>query len=129
MFSWKLVCTKIHDGQFAKVVLLAWRMVARVWYDPDDRDGHAGLIRFADCHRIVDLFADWNLPREKSLRRQFIDNHHARLVDEVLGGESSSAHERHLEHAKMIVRSDGHRGARCLSRRIRRRPSDVKGTV
>src|SRR5438477_10011180 len=129
MFSWKLVCTKIHDGQFAKVVLLAWRMVARVWYDPDDRDGHAGLIRFADCHRIVDLFADRILPREKSLRRQFIDNCHARLVGDVLGGESSSAHDRHLEHAKIIWRNDVHLADRFLSRWIGRRPSDMKGTV
>src|SRR5438309_11624856 len=104
-------------------------MVARVWYDPDDRDGRAGLIRFSDCHRIVDVFADWIMPREKSLRRQFIDNHHARLVDDVLGGESSSAHDRHREHAKIIGRNDVHLADRFLPRWIRQRPNDMKGTV
>src|ERR1700748_3526197 len=129
MFSWKLVCTKIHDGQFAKVVLLAWRVVACVRYHPDDRDRHAGLIRFTDCHRIVDLFADWILSWEKSLRRQFIDNHHAWPVVDVLGGESSSAHDRHLEHAKIIGRNDVHLADRFLSKCIGWRASDMKGTV
>src|SRR5580704_3394581 len=90
MFGWKLSRGKIHHRQFTKIVLLAWRMEPCVRHHPDDRDRNSGLIRFEDCHRIIDLFADWVLSWKKSLRRQFINNHHARLAGNVLGSESSS---------------------------------------
>src|SRR5947207_7050663 len=91
MFGRKLSCGKVHHRQVTKIVLLTWRMDPCVRHNPDDCDRNSGLIRFADCHRIIDLSADWVLPWEKSLCRQFIDNHHARLAGNVLGGESSSA--------------------------------------
>src|SRR5207245_8058736 len=93
---------EVHYRQSARLEAFAWRAVTRGCDYSNDSDGHSVLVGFANRNWVVDLFADGTLPREKSFGGSFLDDHDELLPGDVVRIKSSSAQDRHFEHAKVI---------------------------